>query len=69
MTAGISISIRAHTGTCRRSVTSATRSGRIRSNAAAKITRVDDRNSVPAQPRNQAPKASTISADMIELCR
>src|SRR6266508_863067 len=64
---GTSISTRAHTGTCRRSDTSATRSGRIRSNAAAKITRVDDRKSVPAHPRNQAPNISTMIACTIVL--
>src|SRR5881396_2180651 len=56
---GTSIKINAQTGTCRLSDTSATRSGRIRSNAAAKITLVDDRNNVPAHPTNQAPKTST----------
>ena len=57
----------AHTGTCRFSDTSATFSGRIRSNAAAKITRVDDRNSVPAHPRNHAAKATTMRAWMMVL--
>src|SRR5712691_9764964 len=56
--AGTSISTRLHAGTCRLSVTSATFSGRIRSNAAAKITRVDDRKSVPDQPRYQAPNTT-----------
>ena len=41
-----------HTGTRRFSDTCAAPSGRIRSNAAAKITRVEDRNSVPTQPKN-----------------
>ncbi len=40
------------TGTRRFSDTCAAPSGRIRSNAAAKITRVDDRNSVPTQAKN-----------------
>src|ERR687891_2252374 len=64
---GTSINSSAQYGTCRRSDTSATFSGRMRSNAAAKITRVDDRNSVPAQPRNQAPKTSTMIAWMASL--
>ena len=64
---GTSISTNAHTGTCRFSETSATFSGSTRSNAAAKITRVDDRNSVPAHPRNHAPNASTMSAEISEL--
>ncbi len=66
-TEGTSINTSAHTGTCRFSETSATFSGSTRSNAAAKITRVDERNSVPAQPRNQAPNASTITAVISEL--
>ena len=40
------------TGTRRFSDTWAAPSGRIRSKAAAKITRVDDRNSVPTQAKN-----------------
>src|SRR5919109_2107403 len=55
---GTSIRISPQTGTWRFSLTCEARSGRIRSKAAAKITRVDDMNSVPAQPTNQAPKAS-----------
>src|SRR5919197_192330 len=66
---GNSISARAPNGTCRRSDTFAAHSGRIRSNPAAKTTRVEERNSVPAHPRNQAPKASTMIADIAELWR
>src|SRR5215471_15349073 len=51
-TAGSSMSTSDHTGTRRFSDTAAAPSGRIRSNAAAKMTRVDDRNSVPTQPKN-----------------
>src|SRR5487761_29605 len=51
-TAGSSISTSDHTGTRRFSDTWAAPSGRIRSNAAAKITRVDDRNSVPTHAKN-----------------
>ena len=54
---------RATIGTARRSETCAARSGRTRSNAAAKIIRVDDRNSVPDQPRNQAPNSTTIDLE------
>ena len=43
-----------------RSDTRPARSGRTRSNAAAKIIRVEDRNSVPDQPRNHAPKMITM---------
>ncbi|HET6189946.1 MAG TPA: hypothetical protein VFE59_23495 [Trebonia sp.] len=41
-----------HAGTRRFSDTCADPSGMIRSNAAAKITRVDDRDSVPTHPKN-----------------
>ena len=54
-------------GTARRSETRAAASGRTRSNAAAKIIRVDDRNSVPDQPRNHAPKTTTIAIWKIRL--
>src|SRR6185437_4801584 len=50
--AGSSISTSDHTGTRRFSDTAAAPSGRIRSNAAAKMTRVEDRNSVPTHPKN-----------------
>src|SRR4029453_2177057 len=40
-------------------VTLATPSGRTRSNAAAKITRVDDRNTVPTQPKNHSESTAT----------
>src|SRR5271165_4492371 len=50
--AGSSISTSDHTGTRRFSDTCAAPSGRIRSKAAAKITRVEDRNNVPTQPKN-----------------
>src|ERR1700733_10782864 len=51
-TAGSSISTSDHTGTRRFSDTCAAPSGRIRSKAAAKMTRVDDRNRVPTQAKN-----------------
>ena len=54
-------------GTARRSDTWAAWSGRTRSNAAAKIIRVDDRNSVPDQPRNHTPNSTTIPIWKIEL--
>ena len=50
---GTTISVIAQIGARVRGSSEATRSGRIRSNAAAKITRVEDRNTVPAQPKNQ----------------
>ena len=40
----------------------AAHAGSTRSNAAAKITRVEDRNSVPAQPKNHRPMTRMISA-------
>ena len=55
------------TGTARRSDTWAAWSGRTRSKAAAKIIRVDDRNSVPDQPRNQTPNRTTIPIWKSEL--
>ena len=36
-----------------------TPSGSARSNAAAKITRVDDRNTVPTQPKNHSERTAT----------
>ena len=54
-------------GTARRSDTWAAWSGRTRSNAAAKIIRVDDRKSVPDQPRNQTPNSTTIPIWKSEL--
>src|SRR5215467_11382090 len=51
-TAGSSISTSEYNGTFRFSETSAARSGSTRSNAAAKMTRVEDRNRVPTQPKN-----------------
>src|SRR5580700_12058692 len=51
-TAGSSISTSEATGTRRFSETCAAASGSTRSNAAAKMTRVEDRNSVPTQPKN-----------------
>ena len=54
-------------GTARRSETCAACPGRTRSNAAAKIIRVDDRNSVPDQPRNQTPNSTTIAIWKSEL--
>src|SRR5215210_2584829 len=66
MTDGIMISARAAHGTPR-SETRAAHSGRTRSNAAAKIIRVEDRNSVPVQPSHQAPKANTMIAWMMWL--
>ena len=47
----------AATGTCVRSSTLAAHSGRIRSNAAAKITRVELRNTLPAQPKNHSERS------------
>jgi hypothetical protein len=61
MIAGTMMNSRATTGTPRFSDTCAARSGRIRSNAAAKIIRVDDRNNVPDHPRNHAPNRTTIA--------
>ena len=66
-TAGIMMNSSATTGTPRPSETRAALSGRTRSNAAAKIIRVDDRNSVPDQPRNQAAKSTTIAIWKIVL--
>src|SRR3954451_20348507 len=40
-------------------LTLATDSGRTRSNAAAKITRVEDRNTVPTQPKNHSDSTAT----------
>src|ERR1700733_13921938 len=51
-TAGSSISTSEATGTRRFSETCAAASGSTRSKAAAKMTRVEDRNSVPTQPKN-----------------
>src|ERR1700758_3610767 len=51
-TAGSSISTSEATGTRRFSETCAAASGSTRSKAAANMTRVEDRNSVPTQPKN-----------------
>ena len=51
-TAGSSISTSDATGTRRFSETWAAASGSTRSKAAAKMTRVEDRKSVPTQPKN-----------------
>ena len=64
---GTMMNRRAMIGTARRSETRAALSGRTRSNAAAKIIRVDDRNSVPDQPRNHAPNSTIIAIWKIEL--
>src|SRR2546425_12985086 len=40
----------------------AAHSGSTRSKAAAKMTRVDERNRVPAQPKNQRPMTAISSA-------
>src|SRR4029078_1627872 len=40
-------------------LTLATDSGSTRSNAAAKITRVEDRNTVPTQPKNHSESTAT----------
>jgi hypothetical protein len=61
------ISTRAAQGTPRPSETRPAHSGRTRSKAAAKIIRVDDRNSVPVQPSHHAPKANTMIAWMMWL--
>ena len=58
---------RAMIGTARRSDTWAAWSGSTRSKAAAKIIRVDDRKSVPDQPRNQTPNSTTIAIWKIVL--
>src|SRR5215471_2494459 len=60
ITPGTMIKSSAYHGTPR-SETRPAHSGRTRSNAAAKIIRVDDSQRVPAQPRNQTPKMITIS--------
>ncbi len=61
------ISASAAHGTARVSDTRPAHSGSIRSKAAAKIIRVDDRNSVPVQPSHHAPKANTMIAWMMLL--
>ena len=60
MTPGTMISRSAIHGTPR-SETRAAASGRTRSNAAAKIIRVDDSQRVPAQPMNHAPNRTTMA--------
>src|SRR5690349_14656644 len=55
---GTSISASATIGTPLR-LTLATDSGSTRSNAAAKITRVEDRNTVPTQPKNHSDSTAT----------
>src|SRR5713226_7394624 len=52
---GTTIKTSAPYGTRRVAEMLAAHAGSTRSNAAAKMTRVDDRNRVPAQPKNQAP--------------
>ena len=60
------ISSNAYHGTPR-SETRPAHSGRTRSNAAAKIIRVDDSQRVPAQPRNHTPKMITMIIWMMWL--
>ncbi len=52
MSDGMVISSRALMGEPKRGWTSATHSGSSRSKAAAKMTRVEERNTVPDQPKN-----------------
>src|SRR5262245_35992646 len=52
---GTIIRTRAPYGTRRPDEMLAAHDGRTRSNAAAKMTRVEDRKSVPAQPKNHSP--------------
>src|SRR5437763_4926800 len=52
---GTTISSRAPYGTRLPEEMLAAQAGRTRSNAAAKMTRVEDRNRVPAQPKNHRP--------------
>src|ERR1700682_65798 len=56
---GTTIRTSAPYGTRRPAEMFAAQDGSTRSNAAAKMTRVDDRNRVPAQPKNQAPITSS----------
>src|SRR6478735_8385367 len=66
ITPGTMMSSNAYHGTPR-SETRPAHSGRTRSNAAAKIIRVDDSQRVPAQPRNHTPKMITMSIWMMRL--
>ena len=59
ITAGITISSKAFTGVRVRDSIFDTHSGSMRSKAAAKITRVDERNTVPDQPIHQKLTART----------
>ena len=61
-TLGANINTTAQMGVRVRSSTEATTSGSRRSKAAAKITRVDDKNIVPAQPKNHMLIATMISS-------
>src|SRR5580700_10305248 len=67
-TAGSSISTSEATGTRRFSETCAAASGSTRSNAAAKMTRVEDRNSVPTQPKNHRLNSRIRMTWNAELC-
>src|SRR3972149_11151988 len=59
ITEGMAISSKALTGVLVRVSIFDTHSGNIRSRAAAKITRVEDRNTVPDQPNHQKLTRST----------
>jgi len=67
-TAGSSISTSEATGTRRFSETCAAASGSTRSKAAAKMTRVEDRNSVPTQPKNHRLNSRIRMTWNAELC-
>src|SRR5579862_3912860 len=67
-TAGSSISTSEATGTRRFSDTCAAASGSTRSKAAAKMTRVEDRNSVPTQPKNHRLISRITMTWNAELC-
>src|SRR5580700_4696943 len=67
-TAGSSISTSEATGTRRFSETCAAASGSTRSKAAAKMTRVEDRNSVPTQPKNHRLISRITMTWKAELC-
>src|SRR5512139_2725415 len=67
MSDGTTISSKAMIGVRVRGSTSATFSGSNRSKAAAKMTRVELRNTVPAHPNHQALMASTTINWMMRL--
>src|SRR5205823_13477213 len=59
---GTTLSSRAPYGTRLPEEMLAAQAGGTRSNAAAKMTSVEDRNRVPAQPKNNSPMAAISSA-------